>query len=60
MYLSSQSPGYYESKFDLVSSKTLTTKITPAKGPKGERFILEKSNSPSPVSYDIEKSHKET
>jgi len=60
MYLSSQTPGYYDSKYDLVSSKALTTKITPAKGPKGERFMLEKNNSPSPVSYDVEKSIKET
>ncbi|CDW85772.1 UNKNOWN [Stylonychia lemnae] len=59
-YLATQTPGYYESKYDIVQSKTLTTKITPAKGPKGERFILEKDNSPSPVTYDAEKSHKET
>lgn len=40
--------------------KTLATKIIPPKGKIGERFVLNKNNSPSPVTYESEKAFKET
>eukprot|EP00347_Sterkiella_histriomuscorum_P002618 403367446 len=55
-----ESPGYYDAKYDSVQEKTLATKIIAPKGKIGERFILNKNNSPSPVTYDTDKSYKET
>lgn len=60
LYKSSEVPGYYDAKYDAVLEKSLATKITAPKGKIGERFILNKNNAPSPVSYDTEKAFKET
>jgi len=58
-YLSQNSPGFHEAKYDLVTHKSLATKFYKSDKPIS-RIDVSKSNSPPPGSYDIEKSFKET